>query len=117
MDAERIRELFAPVGPVTVRRMFGGAGIYRDGVIFALEVDGELYLKVDETSRVAFVQAGSRPFTYDGKGKPVTMPYWLLPEAAHEDPEELERWARLALSAAARARPSRRKSQATFENR
>lgn len=117
MDAERIHELFAPIGTVTIRRMFGGAGIYSQGVMFALEADGEVYLKVDEETRNAFSKAGSRPFTYAGKGKPVTMSYWLLPEAAHEDTKELARWAGLALQAAVRSTAIRKRAHATFENR
>lgn len=116
MDAASIQDLFAPFGAVTVRRMFGGSGIYSAGTMFALEADGEIYLKVDEATRDAFAAAGSRPFTYSGKGKPVTMSYWLLPDAAHEDGDELVRWANLAVSAAARGTRSRRRSQATFEN-
>lgn len=107
MDADRIHELFAPIGAIAIRRMFGGAGIYRDGRMFALEADGELYLKVDQTTRAAFAAVGSRPFTYTGKGKPVAMSYWLLPETAHEDPDELVHWATLALSAAARTAKAR----------
>ena len=47
MDSEAIKDLFAAFGTVTVRRMFGGAGIYADGVMIAIAFDGEVYLKAD----------------------------------------------------------------------
>jgi DNA transformation protein len=103
MDRERIEELFAPFGPVAVKRMFGGHGVYADGVFFALEADGEIFLKVDAATTAVFEAAGSRPFVYQGGKKPVTMSYWLLPDAAHEDEDELRRWARVAMDAARRA--------------
>ena len=55
MDPEFINDLFAPFGPVTVRRMFGGAGIYREGLMFALVFDGAIFLKVDDASKGSFV--------------------------------------------------------------
>lgn len=104
MDDEAIRDMFAPLGPVTIRRMFGGKGIYKDGVIFALEVDGEILLKADAQSSPDFEAAGARQWTYDGKGKPVKMPYWSIPDSAVDDPEALESWSRLALEAGRRAK-------------
>jgi DNA transformation protein and related proteins len=104
VDAEGIRELFEPVGAVQLKRMFGSHGIYREGRIVALEADGMIWLKADETSRPAFEAAGSRPFTYDKKGGGVTaMSYWLLPEAAFDDPDLMRQWARSAEEAADRA--------------
>lgn len=109
MDRDRIEDLFAPFGPVAVKRMFGGHGIYADGLFFALESDGEIYLKADVETKEAFAAAGSRAFVYQGKNRLVTMSYWRLPEEALEDGEELRRWASLALEAARRAaaRPSK----------
>jgi DNA transformation protein len=112
MDADGIRELFADVMPVRVRRMFGGHGIYDGEVMFALETDGELYLKADSLSEQAFAAAGSAAFVYTRGGKPLTMSYWRLPDAALDDGEELRIWAKLALAAARRsgaARPLRRR--------
>ena len=75
MDDAAIRDLFERVGPVTIRRMFGGKGIYREGTIFALEVDGEVLLKADAETAPAFAAAGSRQWLYDGKdGRRVAMP-------------------------------------------
>lgn len=96
-------ELLAPLGRIAARRMFGGAGLYAEGLIVGLEVEGVLYLKTDEISRQAFADAGGHPFVYDGKGKPVTMRYWTPPEEAMDSPEAMRPWARLALDAALRS--------------
>ena len=102
-DRERIEELFAPFGPVAVKRMFGGHGVYADDLFFALEADGEIYLKADDATKPQFAAAGSKPFVYQGKSKPVTMSYWRLPEDALEDEDALRHWAALGLEAARRA--------------
>lgn len=104
MDEGFICDLFAPFGEVRVRRMFGGLGIYRDGVMFALVAAGELYLKGDGEVAEAFRKAGSEPFVYQQRGRSVAMSYWRLPEAALDDSDQLERWARLAYEAALRAK-------------
>ncbi len=104
MDNDAIEEMFETLGPVSIRRMFGGKGIYIDGRILALEVNGEILLKADEVSAPAFEAAASRQWAYDGKGKPVRMPYWSVPEEAFDDPDEMARWVRLAYEAALRAK-------------
>jgi DNA transformation protein len=103
MDAEGLRALFEPFGTVTVRRMFGGSGVYAEGLCFAIEADGEVYLKADALSQPSFSAAGSAPFTYVMKGKRTSMSYWRLPEIAHDEADELRRWAGLGLEAARRA--------------
>lgn len=103
MDADTLRDLFAAFGPISVRRMFGGAGIYRDGVMFALVADGAIYLKADAESCAAFRSAGCGPFVYDGARGPVTMSYWEMPQALYDDPDALATWARTALAVAMRA--------------
>jgi TfoX/Sxy family transcriptional regulator of competence genes len=70
VDPEFIRELFAQFRPVTVKRMFGGAGLYSEGVMFGLVFDGAIYLKVDETSIPEFEREGSQPFVYTPRQKP-----------------------------------------------
>jgi DNA transformation protein len=107
MDVEAIRDIFQGIGPVEIRRMFGGRGIYRDGVMFALEARGELYLKADRRIEATFRDLGSRPFTFARRdGRTSTMSYWLLPESALDDPDEAAELARLALAAARRAKAS-----------
>ncbi|MCA1442385.1 TfoX/Sxy family protein [Ensifer sp. IC4062] len=104
MDNAAIEEMFETLGSVTIRRMFGGKGIYFEGVIFALEIDGEILLKGDAESAPEFERAGSRQWTYDGKGKPVKMPYWSIPDPALDDPDEMARWVRIAYAAALKTR-------------
>ncbi len=103
MDSEGVRELFAPFGPVTVRRMFGGAGIYADGLCFAVEMRGEVYIKTDLSTKDAFIAAGSSPFVYQMKGQAKEMAFWRLVAEAYDDSEALKRWASLGLAAARRA--------------
>jgi DNA transformation protein and related proteins len=109
MDNAAIEELFAPLGPVTIRRMFGGKGIYHRGRIIAVELRDELMLKGDDLTAPALEAAGARRWTYEGRGgKRVAMPYWSVPDAGFDDPDEMGRWLRLADEAAGRA--SARKS-------
>ena len=99
-----LRDLFSGLGPVSLRKMFGGQGLYHDGVIIGLVVGDELFLKTDAVTRVAFEQAGGEPFTYLGKGKPVVMSYFSPPAEAMESAQAMAPWARLAFEAAARKR-------------
>lgn len=108
MDAAAIGDLFEPVGPVTIRRMFGGHGVYAGPVMVAIEADGSVYMRIDAHTRGEFAAAGSEPFVYQGQKKPVEMPYWRLPAAAFEDPDEMRRWFRLAREAALRVASIRR---------
>ena len=107
MDPDFIADLFAPFGPVTIRRMFSGAGIFRDGLMFGLIVRDVIYLKADATSAGDYEREGCRPFTYTrGKtsGQPTehALPYWRLPERLYDDPDELAEWARRAFAIAER---------------
>ncbi len=81
------RELHEPLGWITIRRMFGGAGLYVDGLIVALEINGALYLKTDERTRQTFADAGGMPFAYHGKAsrsRPAIAPLptmrWIRPK-------------------------------------
>jgi DNA transformation protein len=116
MDAEGLKALFEPFGPVTVKRMFGGAGIYVEDLCFAIEADGEVFLKADALSQPSFSAAGSAPFTYVMKGKPKSMSFWRLPEIAHGEADELRRWAGLGVKAARRAAEAKanRKGKSTL---
>ena len=114
-----LHELLEPCGAISTRRMFGGHGVYCDGLFIAIVIDSRLYLKVDAGSEDRFRTAGSAPFVYESRGKTVKMSYWNVPEAAMDSPEDMRPWAKLAIAAAsrkpavakaARAAKSRRKS-------
>ena len=105
MDEQLLRELFAAAGPIQIRKLFGGQGIYADGMIIAVVVRGELMLKVDSTTADEFAEAGSRRWQYARSGRtPVDMPYFTLPEDAFEDSDSAAHWLRLALGAAHRVK-------------
>ncbi len=112
MDADGLKELFQPFGAVTVKRMFGGHGVYAEGLCFAVESGGEVFLKVDARSQPDFSAAGSSPFVYAAKGKPMTTSYRRLPAKAHDEADELIRWAALGLEAARRAAAAKAKPKA-----
>lgn len=130
MDAftELCVELLSPLGPVRVRRMFGGQGFYVDGLFMALIDDGQLFLKADELTRERFIAAGCPPFTYPTKdGERMVMSYFRPPEETLESPPLMLPWARLALEAALRAanakvrkaapRPAAKKAPAALAKR
>ncbi|WP_355660982.1 TfoX/Sxy family protein [Halomonas salifodinae] len=97
-------DVFAAFGPITVRRMFGGYGIYHDGLMFALVADETLYLKVDAQSLGDFEAQGLEPFVYVKGGRPVKMSYYQAPVAIFEDEALAADWARRAFAAALRTR-------------
>jgi DNA transformation protein len=102
-DPEYLRELFAAFGPVSVRRMFGGAGIYAEGLMFALLAEGAIYLKADEESAADFEREGMTPFSYEtAKGTRAVMSYWRMPDRLYDNPEELAEWSAKAAAAARR---------------
>jgi len=95
-----VADQLAPLGHVTARSMFSGAGIYCDGTIFALVIRDTLYLKVDDANRADFQAAGSSPFTYEAKGRTIEIgSYWRAPEHLYDDPDDMLGWARAALAA------------------
>jgi DNA transformation protein len=105
VDAEDLRDIFRGLGPVQIRRMFGGQGVYQGELMFALVASDELYLKVDDESIGSFRDLGSRPFAYEMRdGRKSIMSYWLMPESALDDPDEAAQLANMALAAARRAK-------------
>ncbi len=101
--ADFVLEVLTPWRPVTARRMFGGHGVYHAGVMFALIVDGTLYLKVDEESRTDFEAAGLAPFVYEAKGRRVSLSYYRAPDAMLDEPDVAREWAERGWQAALRA--------------
>jgi len=103
MDPEHIRELFAGFGPVDVRRMFSGAGVFVDGMMIALVSREVVYLKADVETIPSFEREGLAPFSYMAKGSKRTITsYWRMPDRLYDDPEELAEWARASLEVARR---------------
>jgi DNA transformation protein and related proteins len=87
-------EQFAPWSAVSVRKMFGGAGLYREETMFAVIAEDVAYLKVDDSNREDFVRAGSSPFEpYPDKIKTTIRTYYEIPADVLENPDELARWA------------------------
>ena len=97
-----VRDPFEELGAVTSRPLFGGVGLYHDGLFFGILAGDVLYLKVDDRTRGDYVEAGTAPFK-PYAGRPVTMHYYGVPAAVLESPPELARWARKAIAVAARA--------------
>lgn len=109
--ADYICDMLSPLGPVTARAMFGGFGIYLDGLMFALIAWDTLFLKADDGNRLMFEEAGSGPFR-PWEGKATALPYWEVPADVLEDGAELCRWGRAAFDAALRTRkPSKSKTK------
>ena len=101
-------EQMAGFGRVSARRMFGAAGLYRDGIIFAIVADEVLYLRVDGDSRGAFEAEGLDSFTYRTSAGDITvMSYKRAPERCLEDPDEMTDWCRKAYEAALRVRKAK----------
>ncbi len=88
-----LTDLLSPLGGVSARAMFGGWGVYKDGVMFGLVADEQFYLKATEDNIPDFEAEGCGPFIYYGKGKAMPMSYWLLPERLYEDQDLFLRWA------------------------
>lgn len=99
---EHLRDLFAPLGTVSTRAMFGGHGLYVDGRIIGVVIDEALYLKADELTRPDFEAAGCAPYVYAQTDPPLTMSYWSVPEEAMDSPQAMRPWAQRAIEAAMR---------------
>jgi len=109
---EFLQDQLAQFGPIGIRRMFGGAGVFRESLMFGLVVDETLYLKTGNTNREDFERAGMEPFTYMRKSKPASLGYHQVPADVLEDPQEMRDWSEKAFAvalAAARTKPSRKR--------
>ena len=101
--AEFLREQLAPLGRITMRRMFGKTGVFCDGFMLGMVRDNTLYFRVDGDNRAAFKEAESfPPHNYEKKGGTIDLAFWRAPERLFDEPDELVTWARLALAAARR---------------
>jgi DNA transformation protein len=102
-----IEEALAP-GTLTRRSMMGGATLYLDGTVFAILVDGELWLKADAETDALWDAAGCPRFTFEMGSKPTSMNYRRAPDEVHDDAEAMQHWVRLAVAAGARAAAKRK---------
>jgi DNA transformation protein len=101
---EYLDEVFRLFGPIHSKRMFGGYGVYHQGLMIGLVADDTLYLKVDSLSSPHFTEAGSSPFMYTKNGRAMKMSYSTAPIEILDDPEAAKTWATRAYEAAVRSR-------------
>lgn len=109
-----VEELMAGWAKVSARRMFGGYGLYRDGLMFALIARDELFFKTDAENLARFERAGSHPFVYQIRNRAVQMSYWSAPPASLDSPAEMHDWCQSAYGSALRAKaagPARGRSK------
>ena len=105
---EFLREQLAPVGPVSLRRMFGKTGVFCDGVMFAMITEDTLYFRVDDLNRATFKEAeASPPLNYEKGGQLIDLAFWRAPDRLFDEPEELVAWAQAALAGAHRVAATR----------
>ncbi|NNJ91324.1 MAG: TfoX/Sxy family protein [Gammaproteobacteria bacterium] len=101
---DNLEEVFSLFGPISTKRMFGGYGVYHDGLMFGLVADDVLYLKTDKKSEAIFTDLGLYPFEYEKKEKKMKMSYYLAPDEIYDDPEIAREWCARAFEAALRSR-------------
>jgi len=103
---EFVADLLAGMPRLQLRRMFGGAGVYADGRMFALIADNELYLRIADLDRQDFVDAGSEPFRYEGRtGRRTMKSYWRVPADWFDRPGYILATAQRALATTPPATP------------
>ena len=107
-----VLDLLSHIDVITARGMFGGFGLYKGGVMFALIADDAVYYKVGDSNRPDYEAAGAEPFTYSGKNKPIQMSYWQVPEDVFEDSDELREWTLKAFDVALKAKKPKPKATA-----
>jgi DNA transformation protein len=106
--AEFLREQLAPLGHVTMRRMFGKTGVFCDGFMLGMLTDNTLYFRVDDHNRAIFKEAESEPpLNYRKQGNTIDLSFWRAPERLFDEPDELVAWGRAALAAARRVAAKR----------
>lgn len=103
-------EMMQSIGPVSAKSMFGGHGIFLNGLMFGLVADGVLYFKASKNSEEAFKSRDLGPFIYNKKGKEVKMSYFKAPDEVLEDGDEMEVWGKMAYGAALESRGDKNKN-------
>ena len=108
--ADFLREQLAPLGRVTMRRMFGKTGVFCDGLMFGVVTDDTLYFRVDDHNREAFKEAASfAPLSYEKQGETIDLSFWRAPGRLFDQHDELVTWAREAMGAAHRVAAKRKR--------
>jgi DNA transformation protein and related proteins len=109
--AEFLSEQLAPLGRITMRRMFGKTGVFCDGFMLGMVTENTLYFRVDDHNRADFKEAESfPPLNYRKKGSTIDLSFWRVPERLFDEPEEFVTWARTALAAARRVAAKRKRT-------
>ena len=116
--AEFLREQLAPLGALSLRRMFGKTGVFCDDLMFAMVADDTLFLRVDDGNAAAFAEAAAHPsLSYAKGGRLIDLAFWRAPDRLMDEPDELVAWARLALEAAGRVASDRQAAGARARGR
>ena len=110
-DPHRFDDLFCEFGPIRLRRFFGGEGIYAGEIMIGMVFDEIVYFTTDGETRKAFLAEKCKPFTFEKRstGEIVSTHWYAMPDRLYDEPEELARWARTALSVASNSETTRKK--------
>src|SRR5271163_4339174 len=109
--AEFLRDQLAPLGRITMRRMFGKTGVFCDAVMFGMVTENTLYFRVDDQNRLTFQEAESfPPLNYEKRGCTIVLAFWRVPDRLFDEPDEFVSWARAALTAARRVAATRERT-------
>lgn len=97
---EFLADLFAGVGPLTVKRFFGMDGLNVDGVLLGFVLDEQIFLRTDAETKPRFEEEGCRPFTFQKQGETIVTAYFTIPDRLYDEPDEFAGWAKRAIEAA-----------------
>jgi len=103
-----VHDLLSQIRGITSRAMFGGYGIYKNGKIFAIIADGELYFKVGDSNKADYQKHDSKPFVYDAHGKQMEMSYWQLPQEIMDNKDKVAIWVEKSWPSRKRVRKGRK---------
>ena len=116
--ADFLREQLAPLGHITLRRMFGKTGVFCNGLMLGMVTDNTLYFRVDDHNRTIFNEAASSPpLNYKKQGRAIDLAFWRAPERLFDEPDELVRWGQAALAAARRVAAKRGRTAASRKSK
>jgi len=108
----QVEEMFAAIDGTTIRKMFGGLGVFRRGIMYALVADDILYMKADEATSPGYEAEGCQQWVYDGRDRAVPMPYWRLPDRLFDEPDEFREWALAAFAVGERTTKPKKATRA-----